>query len=43
MKTSSSPHHSDSSCTFCSGKGYFQLLLGGSETCSNCRGTGKDR
>jgi hypothetical protein len=28
-------------CTYCSGKGYFQLLLGGSETCSCCGGSGK--
>jgi hypothetical protein len=28
-------------CVYCSGKGYFQLLLGGSETCSCCGGTGK--
>ncbi|KYC84425.1 hypothetical protein CHCC15325_4217 [Bacillus licheniformis] len=42
MKTTST-HRLESTCTFCSGKGYFQLLLGGSETCSNCKGTGKDR
>jgi hypothetical protein len=29
------------SCDFCSGVGYFQLLLGGSETCTCCGGTGK--
>ncbi|MFY4775502.1 YuiA family protein [Metabacillus sp. RGM 3146] len=28
-------------CPYCSGKGYFQLLLGGSETCDCCQGTGK--
>ncbi|MCK6163480.1 YuiA family protein [Bacillus pumilus] len=28
-------------CLYCSGKGYFQLLLGGSETCEECKGTGK--
>ncbi|MFC0612617.1 YuiA family protein [Scopulibacillus daqui] len=28
-------------CPYCKGKGYFQLLLGGSETCSHCCGTGK--
>ncbi|HJV17675.1 MAG TPA: YuiA family protein [Bacillales bacterium] len=28
-------------CDFCSGVGYFQLLLGGSETCSCCCGSGK--
>ncbi|MFN2744110.1 MULTISPECIES: YuiA family protein [Bacillus] len=42
MKTSSTKQRSET-CTFCSGKGYFQLLLGGSETCSHCQGTGKDR
>lgn len=29
-------------CSYCSGIGYFQLLLGGSETCTNCKGTGKE-
>jgi hypothetical protein len=28
-------------CDYCSGNGYFQLLLGGSETCNCCGGTGK--
>ncbi|WP_425454713.1 YuiA family protein [Falsibacillus pallidus] len=28
-------------CDYCSGKGYFQLVLGGSETCPCCGGTGK--
>lgn len=28
-------------CSYCAGKGYFQLLLGGSETCSSCSGSGK--
>ena len=28
-------------CPYCSGKGYFQLLLGGSETCFSCEGSGK--
>ncbi|WP_198508519.1 YuiA family protein [Bacillus xiapuensis] len=28
-------------CSYCSGKGYFQLLLGGSETCRNCEGKGR--
>ncbi len=27
-------------CPYCGGKGYFQLLLGGSETCECCNGTG---
>lgn len=28
-------------CPYCSGQGYFQLRLGGSETCSYCSGSGK--
>ncbi|QOR66063.1 hypothetical protein IM538_20155 [Cytobacillus suaedae] len=28
-------------CGYCSGKGYFQLVLGGSETCTSCGGSGK--
>ena len=28
-------------CAYCSGKGYFQLVLGGSETCNSCQGSGK--
>ncbi|MFC0163091.1 MULTISPECIES: YuiA family protein [Bacillus] len=28
-------------CIYCSGNGYFQLLLGGSETCNHCKGTGE--
>jgi len=27
-------------CEYCSGQGYFQLLLGGSETCYACKGSG---
>ncbi|MBM7648523.1 DnaJ-class molecular chaperone [Bacillus ectoiniformans] len=27
-------------CVYCEGKGYFQLLLGGSETCPKCEGKG---
>lgn len=30
-------------CPYCSGKGYFQLLLGGSETCTCCEGSGKNQ
>ena len=30
-------------CPYCYGKGYFQLLLGGSETCSCCGGSGKTK
>ncbi|WP_197090982.1 YuiA family protein [Bacillus sp. FJAT-27231] len=25
-------------CSYCGGQGYFQLLLGGSETCPSCKG-----
>ncbi|WP_158587425.1 YuiA family protein [Neobacillus notoginsengisoli] len=28
-------------CMYCGGNGYFQLLLGGSETCICCGGSGK--
>ncbi|MDQ0257652.1 DnaJ-class molecular chaperone [Evansella vedderi] len=28
-------------CPYCIGKGYFQLLLGGSETCNSCNGSGR--
>jgi hypothetical protein len=28
-------------CPYCAGKGYFQLLLGGTETCECCQGTGE--
>ncbi|MGC4377818.1 YuiA family protein [Fictibacillus sp. Mic-4] len=30
-------------CPYCGGKGYFQLLLGGSETCAECGGSGKNK
>ncbi|MCA1064945.1 YuiA family protein [Rossellomorea sp. AcN35-11] len=30
-------------CLYCSGKGYFQLVLGGSETCPCCGGSGKQK
>ncbi|MDQ0270859.1 YuiA family protein [Cytobacillus purgationiresistens] len=30
-------------CIYCSGKGYFQLILGGSETCACCGGSGKKK
>ncbi|WP_141228474.1 YuiA family protein [Bacillus siamensis] len=39
MKTTAK---STAACPFCSGKGYFQLLLGGSETCPSCQGSGKE-
>ncbi|MDQ0162087.1 YuiA family protein [Bacillus alveayuensis] len=28
-------------CPYCEGQGYFQLILGGTETCQCCKGTGK--
>jgi DnaJ-class molecular chaperone len=30
-------------CQYCQGEGYFQLLLGGSETCDHCAGSGEDK
>lgn len=30
-------------CPYCEGTGYFQLLLGGSETCGQCKGNGQDQ
>jgi len=27
-------------CPYCKGQGYFQLLLGGTENCPGCDGTG---
>ena len=32
---------SPTSCPYCKGVGYFQLKLGGSETCNCCKGSGK--
>ncbi|MCU9612813.1 YuiA family protein [Caldibacillus lycopersici] len=34
------PYKTSDSCEYCQGEGYFQLLLGGSETCPCCNGTG---
>ncbi|WP_179295610.1 YuiA family protein [Bacillus sp. FJAT-45350] len=28
-------------CPYCEGRGYFQLMLGGSETCIYCEGKGE--
>jgi DnaJ-class molecular chaperone len=28
----------ENNCTLCTGKGYIQLLLGGTETCVECHG-----
>ncbi len=36
------PKIKESDCPYCDGKGYFQLLLGGSETCGCCNGTGEN-
>ncbi|MBB6281794.1 MULTISPECIES: YuiA family protein [Geobacillus] len=30
-------------CPYCEGHGYVQLLLGGSETCYSCQGTGGEQ
>ncbi|MFS0780332.1 YuiA family protein [Bacillus sp. 1P06AnD] len=30
-------------CDYCEGQGYYQLLLGGTETCLSCEGTGKKK
>jgi len=27
-------------CPYCKGEGYFHLLLGGTESCPGCEGTG---
>ncbi|CAM5783091.1 MULTISPECIES: YuiA family protein [Brevibacillus] len=27
-------------CPYCNGQGYFQLLLGGTENCPGCEGSG---
>lgn len=42
MKNSFSNKESDH-CPYCEGAGYFQLLLGGSETCDQCEGNGKQQ
>ncbi|MFB5660791.1 YuiA family protein [Alteribacillus sp. HJP-4] len=30
-------------CPYCAGKGYQQLLTGGTETCYSCGGDGKNK
>jgi DnaJ-class molecular chaperone len=30
----------NSSCSYCEGDGYFQLITGGTETCPSCGGDG---
>ncbi|NJP38267.1 YuiA family protein [Alkalicoccus luteus] len=34
-------HTKRTQCPYCSGKGYYQLLLGGTETCPACGGSGR--
>ncbi len=34
---------SEQKCEYCNGQGYVHLLLGGSESCYACRGTGKTK
>ncbi|MDM5200341.1 YuiA family protein [Fictibacillus enclensis] len=41
--TTSTRTKTQEKCQYCEGKGYFQLLLGGSETCEECCGSGKKR
>jgi RecJ-like exonuclease len=43
MNEMTAKNYENKECMYCSGKGYFQLLLGGSETCSCCGGTGKKK
>ncbi|ARK31907.1 YuiA family protein [Halalkalibacter krulwichiae] len=35
--------HKEEHCPYCHGTGYFQLLLGGSETCYQCEGKGQEQ
>ncbi|MFC4355079.1 YuiA family protein [Chryseomicrobium palamuruense] len=37
LRKPANPSH----CPYCKGNGYFQLRLGGSETCTVCQGSGK--
>ncbi|MGA8941264.1 MAG: YuiA family protein [Thermoactinomyces sp.] len=34
---------SEKKCDYCNGQGYVQLLLGGTENCYACGGTGKEK
>lgn len=43
MKSMTTTSVDKKQCDYCSGTGYFQLLLGGSETCNCCEGTGKKK
>lgn len=40
-KGESSMRQTEETCPYCEGEGYFQLLLGGTESCPGCAGTGK--
>lgn len=33
-------HHEKETCPYCKGQGYFQLIVGGTESCPNCDGAG---
>jgi len=35
--------NNQNACKYCSGNGYVLLLLGGTETCYACKGTGKTK
>ncbi|HZG13441.1 MAG TPA: YuiA family protein [Candidatus Bathyarchaeia archaeon] len=30
----------ETQCPYCKGEGYFQVILGGTENCPSCEGTG---
>ena len=34
--------HSDNHCIYCEGQGFYDVIVGGSETCPACEGTGID-
>ncbi|MFC0187714.1 YuiA family protein [Fictibacillus aquaticus] len=42
MKSQKVAKAAQEKCPYCEGKGYFQLLLGGSETCCECHGDGNN-
>ncbi|WP_176560268.1 YuiA family protein [Brevibacillus dissolubilis] len=33
--------HTQESCPYCKGAGYFQLIVGGTEDCPACEGQGR--
>ncbi|TCL47322.1 hypothetical protein EDD69_11232 [Thermolongibacillus altinsuensis] len=35
--------HESKPCAYCSGNGYVYVVLGGSETCYCCKGTGVEQ